>query len=191
VPGHFSEVSWDKRENGFLCIGRISREKRLEEIIDILSEVRTYFQDIHLHIIGNEVEYDKNYYQVVRMKVEQNSSWIYLEENLSHEELVNLVCQHRYGIHGMFYEHFGIAVAEMIRGGCIVFVHESGGQVEIIGNEKRLLYTTKEEAVEKIKRVLQKSAEQTKLRDYLYTRKKWFTPEKFMHKIQEIVRNFN
>jgi len=35
--GEFPEVPWDRRKEGFVCIGRISGEKRIELMIEILS----------------------------------------------------------------------------------------------------------------------------------------------------------
>jgi len=55
-----------------------------------------------------------------------------------------------YGIHANRDEHFGIAPAEMMASGCIVFVHNGGGQVEIMGRDLRLCYQTDKAAVEKI-----------------------------------------
>ena len=41
VPGRFPAVPWREREDGFVCIGRISPEKRIELIVEILAEVRS------------------------------------------------------------------------------------------------------------------------------------------------------
>ena len=57
---------------------------------------------------------------------------------------------HRYGIHGMREEHFGMAPAEMARAGCIVWVPRGGGQMEIVGREPVLMYDSEDDAVEKI-----------------------------------------
>jgi glycosyltransferase involved in cell wall biosynthesis len=189
VPGLFPDVPWEEREDGFVCIGRISGEKRLENIIDILSEVRLHVEDIHLHIIGTP-GYDMSYYKRVVKKVRDNASWVFLNENLSREELIRLISRHRYGIHGMPREHFGIAVAEMVKAGCIVFVPNCGGQVEIVGGDDRLLYETDKEAVEKILCVMGNSDEQKSLRNYLGSRKEMFSSEIFMCRIREIVRRF-
>ena len=51
-------------------------------------------------------------------------------------------------------EHFGIAPAELQRGGCITFVPDDGGVVEIVGGDERLIYHSEEDAVEKIDRML-------------------------------------
>ena len=190
VPGEFPDVSWEERENGFVCIGRISSGKRLEEIIDSLEQVRQRFPDIHLHIIGSKVPYDKAYYERVKTKVAEHAAWVFLEENLSRAELIKLVCTHRYGIHGMEGEHFGIAVAEMVLAGCITFVPDSGGPMEIVGKTRRLLYHTEAEAVENIVHVLQHPDEQQALRNYLAERKNLFSTEQFMRQIREVVAEF-
>src|SRR5215510_12444244 len=148
VPGIFPEVPWAERENGFVCIGRISPEKELDKIIAILAGVRTQGWDVHLHIVGTAD--NPGYYQRIRRQAQENSAWIFLNENLSREELASLVAQHRYGIHGMAEEHFCMAVAEMVQAGWIVFVPYGGGQMEIVAGEERLLYKTPVDAIAKI-----------------------------------------
>ncbi|MGH7793274.1 MAG: glycosyltransferase, partial [Thermodesulfobacteriota bacterium] len=189
VPGGFPEVPWEQRENGFVCIGRISEEKRLENIIDILSDVRLRSEDIHLHIIGTR-GHDLDYYRRVIQKARKNAHWVFLNENLPREELIRLASKHKYGIHGMMDEHFGIAVAEMVKAGCISFVPRDGGQTEIVGRDDRLTYETDEQAVERILRVMSNTDEQASIRDYLRSRKELFSAETFMHRIREIVRRF-
>ncbi len=188
VPGIFPQVPWTEREDGFVCIGRISPEKELDKIIDILTGVRAQGRDVHLHIVGTSD--NPSYYQHIRRRVQENSAWIFLNEDLSREELARLVAQHRYGIHGMAEEHFGMAVAEMVRAGCVVFVPRGGGQKEIVAGEERLLYQTPAEAVTKIARTLSDAGEQASLRDYLATRKNLFSTELFVRRIQDIVQQF-
>ena len=120
----------------------------------------------------------------------ENASWIFLEENLSREELVRLVSMHRYGIHGMTEEHFGIAVAELMRVGCLVFIPRGGGQVEIVEGDERLLYATAEEAAEKIIQVMSDRDLQQVLRTHLASKKDRFSTEQFMRRFQELVRHF-
>lgn len=120
----------------------------------------------------------------------RDASWVFLNENLSREELMALVSKHRYGIHGMPDEHFGVAVAEMVKAGCIVFVPHRGGQVEIAGKDERLVYGGEDEAVSKIVRIMNNPEEQTSLRSYLGSRKELFSAERFMNQIREIVRQF-
>jgi glycosyltransferase involved in cell wall biosynthesis len=191
VPGKFPDIRWDQKENGFVCIGRISHEKRFEAIIDILSKVRTFFPEINLHIIGIPVDYDSSCYNRVKQNITDNNNWVFLHENISRGELVNLVCQQRYGIHAMQNEHFGIAVAEMVRAGCITFVPNNGGQVDIVGKDPRLLYQTDDNAVEKIVHVLNSRRVQMELQQHLASRKHLFTAEKFMQQTRDVVRAFS
>src|SRR5262245_45600498 len=107
VPGDFPEVPWATREDGFVCIGRLSPEKEVEKIIDILAAVRTHGWPIHLHLIGTTE--NSAYSQRVRRRAREHAPWVFLNTDLSREELVSLVAQHRYGIHGMPEEHFGMA----------------------------------------------------------------------------------
>ncbi|MGH7808619.1 MAG: glycosyltransferase, partial [Thermodesulfobacteriota bacterium] len=134
--------------------------------------------------------YAHDYYNRIKASVQANSSWIYLHEYISRKELLQLVSKHRYGIHAHQEEHFGIAVAEMVRAGCIPFVPIDGGPVEIVGGDTRLIYGTEEEAVDKIIRVMNNPDEQISILSYLDSRKKLFSTEKFMNQIREIVRRF-
>lgn len=192
IPGDFPEILWDERENGFVCIGRFCPGKRFEAVIEILTKVRARIPDLHLHIIGTLSPFsgEREYYSQFTGVVQENASWVLLHENLSRDELVQLVSNHRYGIHANVDEHFGIAVAEMIKAGCIVFVHNSGGQVEIVGGDERLAYQTNDEAAEKIIRVMDNPNEQDSLRNYLHSRKGLFSSEAFMRQIREIVSGF-
>lgn len=186
VQAEFPEVPWQERELGFVCVGRISPEKRVDRIVRILAEVRRRGWDAHLHVIGNRTD-DPAYFARIEPILQANRSWISLEENLSHERLRTLIAHHRYGIHGMDCEHFGIAVAEMVKAGCIVFTPSSGGQVEIVGNDDRLTYGTDEEAVEKIDAVLAASSLQRELLEHLAGRAGCFGADRFVREIRGIV----
>ena len=105
-------------------------------------------------------------------------------------ELVRRICSHRYGIHGMPGEHFGMSVAEMLTGGCIVFVPDGGGQTEIVGACAELRYLGPDDAVRKIHAVLSSADEQERLRACLAPRRELFSVERFTHRIREIVDEF-
>jgi hypothetical protein len=87
-------------------------------------------------------------------------------------------------------EHFGMATAEMVRAGMIVWVPRGGGQMEIVGDEPTLSFASDEEAVEKIRGVLANAAEQDRLRVYLKAQSERFGAERFMAEIRDIVATF-
>ena len=84
-------------------------------------------------------------------------------------------------------EHFGIAPAEALLGGCVVFVPDGGGQVDIVGAEARLRFASTEDAVDKIVGVLEDESEQRELRDYLASRAALFTRERFEGAIRDLL----
>jgi len=179
-------ITWDKKENGFLCIGRISPEKKIEKVIKILKEVKRSFPDIHLHIIG--AYGDKQYLRKVQYLAKSDKSWIFFNLNVSRNKLKELISSHRYGIHAMEEEHFGMVVAEMIKAACIVFVPKGGGQVEIVGRDDRIIYINTIDAIDKIKKVLKDNLTQERILKKLLCSSKVFSKEKF---IQDIRKSFN
>jgi hypothetical protein len=125
-----------------------------------------------------------------RIRTVVSNGWITLHGALSRAALVRLVAANRYGLHAMHEEPFGMAVAEMVRGGCIVWVPRSGGQVEIVGGHPRLTYATREEAVASILRTLADPAEQAALRAHLAARRDLLSAERFMREIRDTVARF-
>jgi glycosyltransferase involved in cell wall biosynthesis len=170
-------------------VGRISPEKRLDLVIDVLTAVREHEPQIRLHIAGTPSGAGA-YYRRIRERVRASGGWITYHEGLSRQALSRLIADHRYGIHGMLDEHFGIAVAELVRGGCIVFVPDTGGPREIVGSHPRLLYGSAADAVDKIRRVLKDPGEQASLRSHLSKRCDLFTEARFMNRMRQIVADF-
>jgi len=188
VAGNFSTTPWPERENGFLCIGRISPEKQLGKIVGIMEKIRALGHDVHLHIIGTPD--DDAYFARIERLAREHASFVTLEQSLSRDELVRRISSHRYGIHGMPDEHFGMSVAEMLTGGCIVFVPDGGGQTEIVGDSRELRYLGPDDAVKKIHAVLSSAAEQERLRALLLQRAQLFSVERFIKQLRDIVGDF-
>jgi glycosyltransferase involved in cell wall biosynthesis len=188
IAGAFPAVPWECRENGFVCIGRISPEKRIEQIIGILSKVRGSGLAPHLHIVGTPG--GDAYAAFIRDCVDANRSWVTMHENLPREQLAQLVASHRYGIHAMDEEHFGMAVAEMVRAGCIVFAPNNGGPVQILGGDEPLLYSSVQDAVEKIGLTMRGRERQKELGDSLAQHGALFSAERFASQFRELVEPF-
>jgi len=186
--GEFAEVPWEQRKDGFVCIGRIQPEKRIELMIEILSAVREAGAQVHLHVVGKR--HDAGYFDSIRRLLQVNAPWVHLHQNISRPELVELITSHRYGIHATLHEPFGMAVADLISAGCITFVPNSGGQVEIVGNDPRLIYSSREDAVSKILRALRQPDYQASLRSYIASRRNLFSSRRFVSRIREVVGDY-
>jgi hypothetical protein len=100
------------------------------------------------------------------------------------------MASHRYGIHGMREEHFGMAPAELARAGVIVWVPRGGGQMEIVGNEPALMYDSEDDAVAKITATMASPAEQQRLTRLLAGVSDQFSTGHFTRQVREIVNDF-
>jgi len=192
TAGPVPDQPWSERTCGFICAGRLVEEKRVLEIIDIISAVRSHAPDVTLSIVGvrGSRPGDERYYDEVRRAVDAHPAWISLHENLPRDTMLRLMARHRFGIHGMTAEHYGMAVAEMVSAGCVVFVPNDGGQVEIVGRDTRLCYDSTAEAVHKIVAVLTDEAAQADLRRRLRSSDGILSADRFAVQLLEIVEHF-
>lgn len=180
----FRDVPWAERESGFVTVGRIERSKRIVKLIKIIDGLRDRDHDVHLHIIGPTV--DEEYYEEVAAMA-KDRPYIYLEGEISREELVDYICTHRFGIHGKRYEHFGMAVAELAAGGTVPFVPNDGGQDTVVHGDERLQFESLINAIETIEPVLSDEESQRKLRQKPAEIERRFGRDQFRATIQDAV----
>ena len=177
VVTEFPHVPLADRIADFVCIGRISHQKRIERMVEILAEVRRRSgREFLFHIIG-ELK-DDPYSEYIK-ELARRYSWITLEGSLFGAEKEKLLTGCRYAIHACEFEAFGISVAEYLKAGCIPFVPDEGECAEIVGSSE-FCYAGAEDAVGKILRFLeQDEAEQEKVQARMLERGRLFTLEKF------------
>ena len=190
VVGGGPAIAWEQRRPAFLALGRISPEKEFERLMNILARVRAGVPDLTLTIVGTSDRHGRAYFDRLAALAASLGSWITFRQDLSREAVKTLMAETRYGIHAMREEHFGMAPAEMVRAGMIVWVPNGGGQVEIVGADSGLAYETENEAAESITRVLSDAGEQDRLRAQLADRSKLFSEQRFMSEMQELVATF-
>lgn len=179
---------WAERRLAFVSLGRIERGKRQIEAIDIIEGVRRRGHDAGLAIIGDIS--DREFASELEARALAAGSWVTLHHGVSRDELERIVHGCRYGIHTMQEEHFGIAVAELVRAGCLVFLPDGGGQVEIVGQEPALLFHSSEEAVDRICCVLESESEQQRLLEALAQRRELFSEQRFVAELRTLVADF-
>jgi glycosyltransferase involved in cell wall biosynthesis len=181
IPG---ALPWSERDDGFVCIGRFVRSKRIEDVIAIVDGVRATGLDVHLHVVSSYV--DREYLAELSPALRARAAWVHLEWNLSQAKLAELIARHRYGLHAMRNEHFGMAVAEMVKGGMIPFVSDSGGQVEIV-EDARLRFASIADAVVKVLAVLRDRAAQRGLCAHLARQGEKFSKQRFGAELRDAV----
>jgi glycosyltransferase involved in cell wall biosynthesis len=187
VPGSFPAVPWNLREDGFVCVGRVVPEKRLDEVIRILEQVRRRNFNVHLHILG-QLDGSPCAMQI-RHLASRHSDWVHAEGLVTGRAKRELMARHKFGINGCRREAFGIAVAELVKAGCITFVPNGGGQTEIVGHPM-LTFTDEDDAVARIQTVLSSLALQEDLRRHLAGQAKDLSVREFMGTVRQLVAEF-
>lgn len=187
VPGDFQELPFEKRRLAMAAVGRVHPTKRWDMAVDIVESVRGRGHDLELTLIGHgdDIAYAQRLEAMAATR-----PWFRLLRDVSRAQLLAELAQHRYGIHPMWEEHFGIAPAELQRAGCILFVHNSGGQVEIVGADRRVTFDSVEDAGEKIARVIENPSLEHELRGQAAERRSWYTAERFCDSVRQIVTEF-
>ncbi|WP_456415023.1 glycosyltransferase family 4 protein [Thiolapillus sp.] len=187
VPGKFPPIPWERKQHGFVCLGRLSPEKRIEDIIEILSAVRHKGHDIHLHIIGagdNEA-----YVASIESLAMRHGNWINREGLKQGKEKAALLAEHAFGIHACRGDAFPGALIEMMKAGCVVWAHNSGGQPDIL-QAPELLYEDKAEAVQKIDQLLREPERLKPIQGRLQQLSKKYAVDRYISDIRQIVEDW-
>jgi glycosyltransferase involved in cell wall biosynthesis len=147
----FPEIAWAEKKPDFVMIGRVAPEKRIEECVEILQEVRSRGHKIRLRLCGQPGT--DHYGRRISALCDKHRDWIVAEGRVYGERKARVLAECRFGIQGTHGEGFGISVAEMVKAGAIVFAPREGGQAEIL-NREELLFSDKADAVRRIDTVL-------------------------------------
>jgi len=187
VPGRFPPIPWEERRRAVVAVGRMSAIKRWEMAVEIVDLARRHGLDLGFTLICHKE--DPEYGGRITALAESRP-WFRILYDLSRDELAGEVARHRYGIHTMENEHFGIAPAEILRAGCITFVHNSGGPAEIVGYRPELTFSDAAEGAEKLATAASDPRLERELKSFVDSRRNCFSVERFCDGLREVVRNF-
>ena len=133
-------------------IGRISHEKKIEDIIDIVESARNSSGLDVVLLIAGHLE-DTPYAERIK-QVAMEKPWIQLVGHVVGETKEKFLLSGTYAVHAERDETFGIAITEYLKAGCIPVVPDEGGTVEIV-DSPALTYHTNEEAASILTKLLQ------------------------------------
>jgi glycosyltransferase involved in cell wall biosynthesis len=187
VPGGFPEIAWEHKRPSIVAVGRMSPCKRWGRAVDIVDRVRRAGVDLEFILIAHRD--DPDYGRRIAALAESRP-WFRILWDLSREQLARELAAHRYGIHTMEGEHFGIAVAEMLGAGVIPFVHDSGGPPEIVDGRSELLFRDPAEAAGKIAAVVANPVLERELFEFVLARRRCFSAGRFTGALRDLVYNF-
>lgn len=171
----------------FACLGRLSPEKEIEKVINILDRVRTSGQSVRLDLIGEAAS--RRYGRKIRNLVSDRRSWIETPGFLDSAAKARYLKRQSFAIHGCQVESFGVAVAEMTSAGLIPFVPAQGATREI-ALLPELIYETESDAVSKILTLLKRPEGHAAIRRQLVEQTRRFSPEQFMAGFLDLVQGF-
>lgn len=172
------------REPRFLSIGRVAPSKEWLKLIDIVAALRSLGHPVGLTLAGSRD--CRRYEAAVRERIAQEGDWVRLVTDFQRSDLIELMRTHEYGLHGMRDEHYGMAVAELLLGGCLTMVPNDGGQVEIV-TDPLLRYDSVEEAVKKWDRILRDPELKSTLLEAQQVRRADLTRERFVAEFAQLV----
>ena len=160
-------------------IGRISEEKRIEDIVDIVERVRNSSGfDLTLLIAGQmeDTPYGKKLKTIAADK-----KWVRFVGQVLDETKERFLLSGTYAIHAERDETFGIAVTEYLKAGLIPIVPDEGGTMEIV-NSPALAYQTIEDATAILTKLLQDEKFRQEQLAHCAERAKVFTMEAYLEK---------
>lgn len=167
----------------FVMLGRVSPEKRIEEAIHVLAAVREAGHPVTLAVAGHCG--DDSYGREIKALV-QKHPWVRLTGHLDMTTRAALLAGATYGFHACEGEAFGIAVAEMMTAGLVVFVPRSGGVAELVP-DSTLTYSTRTEAVARVCAVLSDDVARARLTSLIREKTESFSTETYMERISWLV----
>ncbi len=149
VQGRPEYLDHDQRDNTIVVIGRVVPFKRVHLAIEIVDRLRARGHDLRLLIVGGgDGEYVRGLEHMCSTR--PHVEW---RRNMPRDDMERLIASKRWGLHAAEHEHYGLAPLELQRLGCVTFVHDSGGQVEVV-QDPLLKYDSVDDAVAKIDALL-------------------------------------
>jgi glycosyltransferase involved in cell wall biosynthesis len=128
------QVSWSNRKFQFVAVGRISYDKQQLLLVDLFEKVFSAFPSAKLVIVGQIG--DEQYFELLKREIAELKIPVELVLNATKSELLDVLEASQYFLHAKQFEHFGIAIAEAIASGCVPLIHDSGGQREIVTDDR-------------------------------------------------------
>ncbi len=138
--------SRSRSRSRIVMLGRMSRNKRIEEGIAIVERLRAEGLPAELDVIGRAA--DRHASRLMRRHAARGG-WLRFHPDASAQTVAALLAGARFGLHCYRQEHFGIAVAEMICAGVIPMVYAGGGVCELVPLAQ-LQFHTPDEAVARL-----------------------------------------
>ena len=171
-------------KSGVVFLSRIVPYKRPEMLIELARKYKDTIFSIVGTVESNQMEYYQSLMDLVDEYKLDNVKFVVNEK---FETLQNALKKAKFYVFPAKNEHFGITTVEAIMSGTIPFVHNSGGQKEIVDKEE--LRFEDDEFYEKFDELI--NAGDEKLNDYqeyFYHRSEYFSEDTYNKRMLEYIR---
>jgi alpha-1,3-mannosyltransferase len=119
----FSKVIKDIENNSLLYFGRISQNKRLDNLIDTICCLRETIPNIHLYIIGQDWEHLQSSL-MQRIDSKGANKNVFFLGQVTDDILLDYLAKARFFVTASQYEGFGLTVLEAMASGTIPIVND-------------------------------------------------------------------
>lgn len=189
-----------KKKNQILTVGRFYgylKDKKHALMIDVFKKMydTKKLKDWEFHLAGGSGEGDADYINELEKLSEGYP--IKIHPNMPFENLKTLYGESSIYWHASGFgesdptkmEHFGITTVESMASGCVPVVINKGGQTEIVENNKSgYLWDTPDDLIQKTEKLINDKTLWRKLSESAIERSKEFSKEKFISKLNEIIK---
>lgn len=196
-PADFSD-----RGSSIIMIGRFSEEKRYHWVVEnVLPKLRKEVGEFKVYVFGgsrtktslrylDKIEGLANRCGFRVSRTVETDADVYLVPDAPRETIRKAADRSRVFLHATINEHWGVAVAEAMAWGLPVVVHRSGGTWSDLASDGQhgLGYSTVEEAVESLARLL---TEERLWREYSrksIARARELTYDRFLERFSDVLR---
>ncbi|MFA5507609.1 MAG: glycosyltransferase, partial [Vulcanimicrobiota bacterium] len=177
------------RKLAFLAMARADPQKGWDDTVGIVKGLRDRGHNVTLTMFVLTSSSAPVTLQWIKENAESNSSWLTLRLNASRAEIDRAIGEHRFGLHCGWGETYGMAVAEMLLGGCLTSVRESGGQTEIV-TELELRFRRRKDAIEKWDAILRDPELEARLLSSQAARRELYSREAFFKNFHTMMDQF-
>ena len=154
---HYHTVAQEKgRKNRFIFVGRFSKNKRIDKLLDLVARLKTEFPDVHLSVVGRDYDHLKGEFLNLIERYDIGHH-VTICEALSEEDLLKEMAEAAYFISASEYEGFGLSSLEAMAGGRTAFLSQIPSFKKMVSDGKNgylVDFEDMDSAAEKIKQVL-------------------------------------
>lgn len=173
-------TDFERRENNFVILGRVSSDKRIDEGISVFKKLNIK-NKMKLYIIGSG---DNKYINFLKKKYPCQN--IIFKGFIDEDEKLKILRDSKYGLHLFRFEHFGMAPCEMQNQGMLVFVYNDGGVAEIIQSNNQK-FNNKNELVRIIEQNINLESQREKNHKIMRNQQKKFLKNHFYNRLDEVI----